>query len=89
MFSSWLRGSTSAVAYTAVLYASMLAASNVPGKGVKDTVGEEKWEVTDRERRTINLRGLEVEIKKSEDLDKLKYLWDGKRLFIDDDIQNK
>ncbi len=48
-FSSWLRESTSAMAYTAVLYASMLAASNVPGKGVEDTVDEETKEVTERE----------------------------------------
>ncbi len=47
-FSSWLRESTSAVAYTAVLYASMLAASNVPGKGAKETVGEESKEVMDQ-----------------------------------------
>ena len=54
MFSSWLRESTSAVAYTAVLYASMLAASNVPGKRVEDTVDEGTKEVVDQEGGDLN-----------------------------------
>ena len=41
------------------------------------------------ERRTISLQKLTVEIKESEDLESLKHILNSKRLFIDDEIQNK